>query len=294
MPLYRITSDNNIENVKRIQFSKEKELQNLIEKNIEIFFGMNFLETEYLIPNGRIDSICVDESGVPVIIEYKKKKDLSAIIQGLFYIDWLRNNKRTFQMLVREKLNEKIEVDWKTAPRLLIIAEEFDQKEITSINQINASVELIKYSFYGDLISFEQLNITKTSPIPSISNQEQTKIINDYETISIDSVLAKGSDRIKIIILKLRDWIFEISDEIDERIKSTMISYYSNNKGMIWIHPASNKIFIHLRKGNYDDKFKLIKKDGWGGYPVLNISADQYNNEIEAFVKEIILQAYNN
>jgi hypothetical protein len=294
MPIYRITKENKIESIKRIQFSKEKPLQNLIEKNIDSFFGLTFLETEYAIPNGRIDSLCIDESGVPVIIEYKKKKDLSAIIQGLFYIDWLRNNKRTFEMIVREKFTKSTNVDWRTAPRLLIIAEEFDQKEATSINQIYTSVELIKYSFYGDLISFEQINIPKINTNFSFTTQEQIKISNDDEILSLDSVLEKGSDKIRAIILKLRDWIFEISDEIDERVKSSMISYYSNNKGMIWIHPASNRFIIHLRKGKYDNKYQLIKYDGWGGYPELNVGAKQFDDQIEKYVKSIILQAYNN
>lgn len=294
MPLYRITKENKVENIKRIQFSKEKSLQNLIEKNIESFFGLTFLETEYAIPNGRMDSLCIDESGVPVVIEYKRKKDLSAIIQGLFYIDWLRNNKRTFEMIVSEKFAKGINVDWRTAPRLLIIAEEFDQKEATSINQINASVELIKYSFYGDLISIEPINIPKVNTNSSFVTQDQIINSSDDEILSLDSVLEKGSDNIRAIILKLRDWIFKISDEIDERVKSSMISYYSNNKGMIWIHPSSNRFTIHLRKGKYDNKDQLIKYDGWGGYPKLNVSAEQYNDQLEKYVKSIILQAYNN
>ena len=140
MPLYRITSDNKIENVKISQFNKEKDIQVFVEKNMEFLFGIKFLESEYSIPNGRIDSLGIDEMGVPLVIEYKKKKDLSAIIQGLFYVDWLRNNRRTFEMIVREKLIDKMEVDWRTAPRLLIIADGFDQKEATSINQITSII----------------------------------------------------------------------------------------------------------------------------------------------------------
>lgn len=293
MPLYRITSDNKIENVKISQFSKEKDLQLFVDQNMEFLLGIKFLESEYSIPNGRIDSLSIDEMGVPVVIEYKKKKDLSAIIQGLFYIDWLRNNRRTFEMIVREKLSDKIEVDWRTAPRLLIIADEFDQKEATSINQINASVELIKYSYYGDLISFDQISISKNTSNYTNTTQYQAKPTLDNEILSIDSVLAKGSARIKDIILKLRDFVFDISDEIDEKVKSSMIAYYSNGKGMIWIQPFPNKFVIHLRKGEYDNKYNFIKPDGWGGYPELHVGVDQFNDEIENYVKEIITQAYN-
>jgi hypothetical protein len=294
MPLYRIKTGKGIEKVKQIQFDKEKELQNLVEMNIEMFFGMKFLETEYSIPNGRIDSLCIDESGTPVIIEYKKKKDLSAIIQGLFYVDWLRTNKRTFEMIVREKMGNELTVDWKVSPRLLIIAEEFDQKETSAINQINASVELIKYSYFGELISFEQLNIAKPIPSYTSCNKETKDIKISEEQISLESVMDKGSDSIKKIILQLRDWIFNISDEIDERVKSSMISYYSNGKGLVWIAPSNKRFKLHLRKGEYNNDYKLIKFDGWGGYPELNISEDQFNNEIEEYVKGLIMKAYEN
>jgi len=295
MPLYRINQKQLIETVKRVQFDKEKDLQNLVETNIEKFFGLKFLETEYPIPNGRIDSLCIDEIGTPVVIEYKKKKDLSAIIQGLFYIDWLRNNRRTFEMIVREKIGNEIKVDWKISPRLMIIAEEFDQKETSAINQINANVELVKYSFYGDLISFEQLTISK-QPTSYSSNSTNSKDVisqNDDE-INLENVLYRGSEKINSILKDLREWILNISDDIDERVNSSMISYYSNGKGLIWVESFKTRFKIHLRKGDYNDKRNFIKMDGWGGYPELVINENQYNDEIGNYVKDIIMQAFDN
>ena len=296
MPLYKIFTDKLIETVKRVQFDKEKDLQNLVETNIEKFFGLKFLETEYPIPNGRIDSLCIDEIGTPIVIEYKKKKDLSAIIQGLFYIDWLRNNRRTFEMIVREKIGNEMKVDWKTSPRLMIIAEEFDQKETSAINQINADVELIKYSFYGDLISFEQLTISKqptSYSSNSTNSKEDVKPLNDNE-INLENVLYKGSDKINEILSDLRESILNINDDIDERVKSSMIAYYSNGKGLIWIETFKTRFKIHLRKGDYSDKENLIKMDGWGGYPELIINEEQYNDKIGKYIKDIIMQACEN
>ena len=74
----------------------EKELQNLIEKNMEKFFGVRFLKSEYAITNGRMDSIGIDENNSPVIFEYKKGVNENVINQGLFYLDWLLNHKADF------------------------------------------------------------------------------------------------------------------------------------------------------------------------------------------------------
>ncbi|GAG98713.1 unnamed protein product, partial [marine sediment metagenome] len=91
MPLFHINELSEMEVIKRKQIAKEKDLQILIEKNLDRIFGISFLESEYPIPNGRIDTLGLDENGAPIVIEYKKKQDLgSAIIQGLFYIDWVK------------------------------------------------------------------------------------------------------------------------------------------------------------------------------------------------------------
>ena len=59
----------------------ERELQVLIEKNMETFFGVTFLRSEYSITNGRIDSIGIDENNCPVIFEYKRSVNENAINQ---------------------------------------------------------------------------------------------------------------------------------------------------------------------------------------------------------------------
>lgn len=92
----------------------EKELQNLIEKNMEKFFGVRFLKSEYAITNGRMDSIGIDENNSPVIFEYKKGVNENVINQGLFYLDWLLNHKADFKLLVLEKMGKEVAdvIDW--------------------------------------------------------------------------------------------------------------------------------------------------------------------------------------
>ena len=82
----------------------EKELQNPIEKNMEVFFGVRFLKSEYAITAGRMDSIGIDENNSPVIFEYKRSTNENVINQGLFYLDWLLDHKAEFKLLVIEKL----------------------------------------------------------------------------------------------------------------------------------------------------------------------------------------------
>ena len=66
----------------------EKELQTVIENNMNIFFGVTFLASEYRTTDGgRMDSIGIDENHCPVIFEYKRSVKENVINQGLFVSD---------------------------------------------------------------------------------------------------------------------------------------------------------------------------------------------------------------
>ena len=83
----------------------EKELQTVIENNMNIFFGVTFLVSEYRTTDGgRMDSIGIDENHCPVIFEYKRSVKENVINQGLFYLNWLLDHKDSFKVLVIEKL----------------------------------------------------------------------------------------------------------------------------------------------------------------------------------------------
>lgn len=68
----------------------EKDLQNHIERHMEVLLGVRFLATEYSTGKthkGRIDSLGLDENGCPVIVEYKRHTNENVINQRLFYLD---------------------------------------------------------------------------------------------------------------------------------------------------------------------------------------------------------------
>src|SRR3954471_21847845 len=99
-------------------FSKEKNLQILIQDNLLEVLDMHLLASEYPTTfGGRIDTLAVDITGAPVIIEYKLSKNENVINQALSYLRWLKAQKvEFFEMLVIKKLGkeiaEKIQIDW--------------------------------------------------------------------------------------------------------------------------------------------------------------------------------------
>ena len=91
--------DNKVTRIKPTEFKLEKDLQNLVEQNLEIFFNCRFIATEFSTGNlhsGRIDTLAISEDKNPVIIEYKKVPSSDLINQSLYYLHWITDHKGDF------------------------------------------------------------------------------------------------------------------------------------------------------------------------------------------------------
>lgn len=198
----------------------EKEIQALIEKNMEVFFGVRFLKSEYVITDGRMDSIGIDENNCPVIFEYKKNTNVNVINQGLFYLDWLLDHKADFKLLVMEKLGMDAadKIDW-SYPCVICVANDFSKYDIHAINQMQKNIKLVKYRKYGDdLIAFEHLNAPKTKAI--VLTDEDTR--RDNKTKSHLEKLQNAPETIR----KLYNDICEYIEEIDDEVVSNQLKLY--------------------------------------------------------------------
>ncbi|MFA5485443.1 MAG: hypothetical protein WC260_04320, partial [Candidatus Pacearchaeota archaeon] len=74
MAIFQI-NNNKVNRIKPTDFRLEKELQNLIEQNLDTFFNCRLIASEFSTGNihsGRIDTLAISEDNNPVIIEYKK------------------------------------------------------------------------------------------------------------------------------------------------------------------------------------------------------------------------------
>ena len=141
----------------------EKPLQTLIELNLEELVGVRFLSSEHATGKthgGRIDTLGIDEDNCPVIIEYKRSVGENVINQGLFYLNWLMDHKAEFELLVLKRFGQIVadSIDW-IGPRLICIAADFTKYDGHAVQQMNHSIELIRYKRFGsDLLLLELVN----------------------------------------------------------------------------------------------------------------------------------------
>ncbi|MGW8376004.1 DUF5655 domain-containing protein [Streptomyces sp. ODS28] len=136
----------------------ERELQSLIEANMEAMLGIRFLATEYRTGRhrGRVDSLGLDESGTPVIVEYKRSRDQNVISQALSYLVWLRDHHHEFERLVADRLGPEAArtVDWSN-PRLVCVAGEFTYHDTVAVEEIGRRIDLVSYRVFDDVLTLQ-------------------------------------------------------------------------------------------------------------------------------------------
>lgn len=207
----------------------EKDLQILIEKNMELFFGVRFLKSEYAITNGRMDSIGIDENNSPVIFEYKRSTNENVINQGLFYLDWLLDHKADFKLLVIERLglNDADQIDW-SVPCVICIANDFTKYDIHAVNQMQRNIKLVKYKKYdNDLVLFEHLNTPIIRPI------EQNDVSDNKKTGGQKTHLEKlsiASSEMKALYSSICSYIESLGDDIAPNQLKLYLAYKKSPK----------------------------------------------------------------
>jgi predicted transport protein len=107
----------------------------------------------------------------------------------------------------------------------------------------------------------------------------------------LDQQLDRLPAQVKETFLTIRNRIFQLGKDVEERLAPGMICYFRGGEGMAWIDLGGKRIRIHLRKGEYLDKYGKIE-NGLAGYPVLSLREDELDIEHIEYVMDLIRQVY--
>jgi len=215
-----------------------------------------------------------------VIIEYKADKSATVLLQGLYYMDWLVENKAEFEKVVRSQLSKEIPINWSSGVRLVLIARSFEIWDKFAVNRIKEEFELYEYILYEN----QELKLDKTTLPKDFRGQSKTSITSISEYSIEDHLKKTQIESIKSCINEFRDKIKSISDDIDERptkdhikFKSTVIflAIYVQKK-QYWIdvklprqevkkafpdldvRPHKDEVFTHIRCNENTDIDRLV------------------------------------
>jgi predicted transport protein len=249
----------------------EKDLQNLIEGQLETFLGVRFLASEYSTGKthkGRIDSLGLDENNCPVIIEYKRHSNENVINQGLFYLDWLLDHQAEFQLLVMKQLDKELteSIEW-GGTRLICIAADFNRYDEHAVQQINRNIELMRYRYFGnDLLLLELVNAqtVETSAPKKITQSSTTKSAAGGKSKSADKTheerLAESSPELVSLYNQVCEYASGLGDEV-QRKELKLYTAFKRIKNFVsvLVSPQNKdpRIQLFLKLSPTDDLLKL-------------------------------------
>ncbi len=237
-----------IEELPSKQVTLEKELQTLLEENMQTFFGVTFLKSEYKITNGRMDSIGIDENNCPVIFEYKRSLNENVINQGLFYLDWLLDHKADFKLLVMEVLGQKKadEIDW-SMPCVICIANDFTKFDEHAVNQMQRNIKLVRYRKFGDgLIALEHLNAPQIQSNNSSDSTGNSVKKNSWKDKDFKQYFSEAGQKNQNLFYSIKEYILSLGDDIYENQLKLYIAF-KKAKNVICVEVYQSGLFLHLK-----------------------------------------------
>lgn len=258
--------------IKPDSFDYEKDIQKFVENNMEQIFNIKFIESEVSFNdindgNGRIDSIGIDENNRPVIIEYKLNDRHNAIVQAMYYTEWLKSNKEKIEKMISKKYGEKMSemIEWK--PRIICIANKFDKYWIELLRKNNnffGDITLVKYYLYGNssIVGFEYLNnFNESNKLLNCNKNEYTKdninAIDGYNQSEFILKYNKLDSKTKELVNYISSEIENISNDIS----ITILKHYkafSKIRNFVCMVIKKEKIILYLQL-DYSDDMKFFE-----------------------------------
>lgn len=258
MEIYSLDKQN-LHSVKLLPFKREKEIQSIVENNVDELFSIEFVSTEFTIGEFRIDSLCYNrESNSFVIIEYKKGSSYSVIDQGYSYMSKMLNNKSDFILEFNERKNESLkrnQVDWSQS-KVIFVAPSFNAYQKNSVNFKDVPFELWEIQrFDNKTIALNQHVSQSQESINKISSNGGNKVIREVakevKVYSKEDLISRSSDDIRDIWSIIEDRLLS-PDFANTRFKYTRqyIRFSKNNNAAIaYFHFQKQKLKIQISGG---------------------------------------------
>jgi predicted transport protein len=267
MAIFQI-KDGRAERIKLSEFKLEKDLQRIVETNLQTIFNSRFIATEFSTGNihsGRIDTLALSEDNNPVIIEYKKVASSELINQSLYYLHWITDHKGDFQVAVNKALGSSVQVDWSEI-RVICLAPEYKKYDLHAVQVMGANIELWQYKTYDNgVLNLEEV-YRRTEALPVSDSESPDKVVKNPVQVeagkkaaltrktasyTIDEHLTILDEHFAKLFNVVRDYIVALDSSIEETPKQNYISY-KTSQNFVCFETHKNKLTLFL-KVNPDD-----------------------------------------
>lgn len=261
MPLFEI-SNQNLSTLEQSNFLLEKDLQTLIESNLQTVFNCRFIASEF--PTGyqhlgRIDSLALSEDNNPVIIEYKRVESSELVNQSLYYLAWLKDHQGDYERAVQKALGHSTTVDWSEI-RVICIAPNYKKYDLYAVQMMGANIELWSYHLfenkflslekvlqtgYSDLLGEESLAGSGKNPV-MVAAGKKAALTRATGVYTVEQHLAGKSKEIQEIAFAIQKFIMELDSDIQEVPKKNYIAYKSS-QNIVCMEIQGQRVLLYLK-----------------------------------------------
>ncbi|MCA1953919.1 MAG: DUF5655 domain-containing protein [Anaerolinea sp.] len=261
MPLFEI-SGQTLSILPQSNFALEKNLQAIVERNLETVFNCRLIQSEFstgLQHSGRIDTLALSEDDNPVIIEYKKVESSELINQSLYYLAWLKDHKGDFERAVQKALGDSIDVDWSEI-RVICIAPNYKKYDLYAVQVMGANIELWAYHLFQN--RFLYLEKVQTGYSPLASEQEQPEVSGKNPVMvaagkkaaltratavyTVEEHLEGKSAQIKELAFAIQEFITGLDADIQEVPKKNYIAY-KISQNIVCMELQTQRVLLYLK-----------------------------------------------
>ncbi|MDD9817796.1 MAG: DUF5655 domain-containing protein [Gammaproteobacteria bacterium] len=300
MPLFRI-SEKRLLRVEKESFRLERELQTLIESNLEEVFRCRFVASEFRTGEqhaGRIDSLALSEEDNPVIIEYKNTESSKLINQSLFYLHWILDHKGDFEIAVQKYLGQEARVDW-SETRVICIAPNYAKYDLHAAQVMGANstevgwtIELWKYHLFADgRLYLEEVHRNRKSTLSTTRATGRKSL----EIPTFERHLEGRSEQIQKLMRHISEFVAELDSAIEEVPKKKYVAYKgAQNILCMQAQKESINLFVKLRPSDIEEPPKSFEDVSGKGHQATGDVKFRISSQEEfGEVKKYIEMAYN-
>lgn len=276
MPIFKIENEK-FKKIKNKDFDYERDMQALVEKNLEEIFGLEFvsgaLNKEFSVKNQHqtlyMDTFAYDpQTNSFVIIEYKKGSSYSVIDQGYAYLSGLLNNKADFVLEYNERKEgnvKKDDIDWSQS-RVIFISREFTPYQKGAIEFRDLPFELWEIELLeGDIVSLNPIKAAQTQEsITKLAKGVKTidEVSKEIKTFTYEDHAKRAPEKTLALLESLREKIFAMDPNIKEKPVQSYLGYKFDWYNFAAIHVYHDKLQVDVRTKNIandpEKRFKVI------------------------------------
>ena len=248
--------------IEKDSFKLEKEIQELVENNLDNLFGLEFVSTEFRVGEFRIDTLAFDESTNSfVIIEYKKGSSYSVVDQGYSYLSTMINNKAEFVLEYSEKkggMLKRDSVDWSSS-KVVFVSPAFTVYQRNSVNFGDIPFELWEIrKFESGYIALDRLESSSSESIEKIAVKKENSVIkkvnSEVKIMTMDDHEKELNSDLSSLWISIKSRLGKLEGG-DFYTKKHYIAFSKDGTRVCSIKFRKKRISIEFVRGN-------IKQDG--------------------------------